>query len=88
MGNADDIPVDIRTVVQQYSSLFPTGLDHSLFEDLLYPELWFVNSLTLKSARDAVYQVIAKANSLTYDTNSEGFYTSRTLVMDGSWFYE
>lgn len=55
LGNADDIPEDIRTVWIEYYNYFPTGLDPSLFEDLLYPVQWFVNSLTLKATRDAVY---------------------------------
>ncbi len=60
LGDTDDVPISIRTLVKEYAPLFPKGLDYSLFEDLVYPELWFVNSLKLKASRDLVYKEIAK----------------------------
>ena len=48
-------------------------MDYSLFEDLFYPELWFVNSLKLKASRDMVYNAIAKSNRFLYDSDREVF---------------
>jgi hypothetical protein len=74
LGEADETPVDIRSVLNEYSPLFPMGLDYSLLQDLIYPELWFVNSLKFKTTRDEVYGAIAQSNGWTYNASSELFF--------------
>jgi hypothetical protein len=74
LGDTDDTPVDIRTIIKMYAPLFPKGLDYSLFEDLVYPELWFVNNLALKASRDLVYEAIAESAGLIYKADLEVFF--------------
>jgi len=50
------------------------GLDYSLFKELVYPELWFVNNLALKASRDLVYEAIAESAGLTYNADLEVFF--------------
>ena len=65
-------------------------MDYSLFEDLVYPELWFVNSLKLKASRDLVYEAIAKSAGFTYNSDQEVFQndhgcTIMSPTVNGRW---
>jgi hypothetical protein len=73
LGDTDDTPVDIHTIIEEYAPLFPMGLDYSLFKKLVYPELWFVNNLALKASRNLVYEAIAVSAGLTYNAGLEVF---------------
>ena len=57
------------------------GLDYSLFKELVYPELWFVNNLALKASRDLVYEAIAESAGLTYNADLEVFFNEEGQVV-------
>ena len=80
INGTDDIPIDIRQIISEFQPLFPGGFDTSRFEDLLYPELWFSDTLD-KDDRDLINVAIAQYNSLTYNSITELFTKDGILVL-------
>ena len=79
-NRADDIPIDIKDIVAQYARFFPGGFDTSRFEDLPYPELWFVDTMD-KNDRDLINSAIAVYNGFTYNPITELFMKNDALVL-------
>ena len=60
---------------------------------MVYPELWFVNSLKLKVSRDLVYEAIAKSAGITYNSVLEVFQDNKGCIfmsstVDGQWKFK
>jgi hypothetical protein len=60
---------------------------------MVYPELWFVNSLKLKVSRDLVYEAIAKSAGFTYNSVLEVFQNNQgctfmSSTVDGQWKFK
>ena len=60
--------------------MFPGGFDISRLEDLLYPELWFIDNMTKKN-RDLVNNVVADYNGLSYNSITEFFMKDSKIVL-------
>ena len=80
--DSDDVPIDIRSLIAEFAPQFTNGLDSLAFEQLIFPELWFLNNLD-KTSKDALYTAIAAFNGFEYDSASEMIYSETGAPLMG-----